>query len=253
MTAVPHTAGPATSKQIGAIHALKSRLDLDDAAYRGLLEIETGLRSAKALSTAQAARVIDRLKGLSGQARSGFESGLPDTLPRAAAPGGAAAGPLRLDGTYAAKLRALWIAAWDLGIVRDRSDAALVSFVARQTGIIHTRWLRDARDAAAVIEALKSWIARESGIVWPGREADPLDLKRAVLTAQWMRLVQLGAVRLFLADKPLHDLERYAFTVAAKQGWVWFDGDDYAAVQAALGRKLRKAIAAKATPARATP
>ncbi|RAI37540.1 hypothetical protein CH338_15800 [Rhodoplanes elegans] len=250
------SAAPASSKQIGAIHALKARIGLDEAAYRDLLEGETGQRSAKALSTAQAARVIDRLKGFSGQPRSGFKSGLPDALPCAAATGAAAGardGTLRLDGAYAAKLRALWISAWDLGLVRDRSDAALLAFVARQTGIVHTRWLRDARDAAAVIEALKSWITREAGVEWPGREAEPAEFKRAVLTAQWLRLVRLGAVRLFLADKPLHDLERYAFTVGGKQGWPWFDGDDYAVVQAALGRKLRKALASQAAGRRTAP
>ncbi|MBK5962171.1 hypothetical protein CCR97_28855 [Rhodoplanes elegans] len=252
----PHAAAPASARQIGAVHTLKAHLGLDDAAYRDLLEGETGQRSAKALSTAQAARVIDRLKGFSGQPRSGFKSGLPDALPRTAAAGAAAGareGTLQLDGAYAAKLRALWISAWDLGLVRDRTDAALLAFVARQTGIVHTRWLRDAGDAAAVIEALKSWITREAGVEWPGREAEPAEFKLAVLTAQWLRLVQLGAVRLFLTTKPLDDLDQYAFTVAGKQGWPWFDGDDYAAVQAALGRKLRKALAGRATARRSAP
>lgn len=246
MNALPANVPTASSKQIGAIHALKARLGLDDAAYRDVFEGLTGHRSAKALTRAQAAQVIDRLKDLSGQPKGHFKapfaSGLPDELPHGAGRSGAQ----QLDGAYAAKLRALWISAHDLGLVRDRTDAALLAFVARQTGIVHTRWLRDARDAAAVIEALKSWITREAGVVWPGRDADPLDIKRAVVTAQWMRLVQLGAVRLFIAEKPLHDLDLYAFEVAGKQGWQWFDGDDYAAVQSALGRKLRQALARKA-------
>ncbi|MBK5957419.1 hypothetical protein CCR97_04240 [Rhodoplanes elegans] len=256
MNALPANVPTATSKQIGAMHALKARIGLDDATYRDVLEGLTGRRSAKALTRAQAAQVIDRLKDLSGQPKghfkSAFASGLPDELPRGTGPRhGGADGTLQLDGAYAAKLRALWISAHDLGIVQDRTDAALLAFVARQTGIVHTRWLRDARDAAAVIEALKSWITREAGVEWPGREADALDIKRAVITAQWMRLVQLGVVYLFVASRPLDDLDRYAFTVVGKQGWEFFDGDDYAAVQRGLGRKLRQALGRKSQAGKA--
>jgi phage gp16-like protein len=246
MTALPHTAGPASSKQIGAIHAVKARLGLDDAAYRDVIEALTGQRSAKGLTAPQAARVLDHFNGLSGQPRSTFKSGLPDALPRQAGPGrGAAAGALALDGAYAPKLRALWITAHDLGIVRDRTDAALVSFVARQTGIVHTRWLRDPADAARVIEALKSWISREGDVTWPARTADPLDIKRAVLEAQWRRLIALGVVTPAYVSAPLHELERYAAKVTWKEGWRFFGADDMAAVQAALGRKLRTVLKAR--------
>ncbi|MGC8201033.1 phage protein GemA/Gp16 family protein, partial [Salmonella enterica] len=42
-----------------------------------------------------------------------------------------------LDGPYAKKLQALWIAAWNLGLTRSRDDKALLAFVKRQTGLDH--------------------------------------------------------------------------------------------------------------------
>ncbi len=66
----------------------------------------------------------------------------------------------KLTGKYAKKLQALWIAAWNLGIARDRDDKALLAFVKRQTGIDHTRFLVYADDAKRAIEALKGWINR---------------------------------------------------------------------------------------------
>lgn len=253
MTAAAPTSGPASLRQIGAMHALKARLGLDDTAYRDLIEGLTGQRSAKALTGAQAGVVIDQLKTLSGQRpnvpRSAFETGLPATIPAGLAPEPPLAkGALTIDGPYGAKLRALWIAAHDLGVVRDRTDQALVRFVERQTRIAHPRWLRDAADAMKAIEALKSWIAREGGIDWPARDAEPAEVKRAVITAQWMRLVGLGAVRVWIAARPLESLDGYAAKVAGKQGWAQFGPHDFSAVQAALGRKLRKALAGRMKP-----
>ncbi|MDC7787999.1 regulatory protein GemA [Rhodoplanes sp. TEM] len=258
MTAAAPTSGPASSRQIGAMHALKARLGLDDAAYRDLIEGLTGQRSARALTGAQAGVVIDHLKVLSGQRpnvpRTAFESGLPATLPASLAPEPLAKGALTIDGPYGAKLRALWIAAHDLGVVRDRTDVALVRFVERQTKIAHPRWLRDAADAMKAIEALKGWIAREGGVDWPARdkqqtnEQHAAEVKRAVITAQWLGLVKLGAVRVYIAARPLESLDGYALKVAGRPGWAQFQPHDYAVVQAALGRKLRKALAGRAKP-----
>lgn len=75
-------------------------------------------------------------------------------------------GRAKLSGPYAGKLQALWIAAYNLGIVENRDDAALEAFVKRQTGIERERWLRYPDDAEKVIGALKGWIAREGGVDW---------------------------------------------------------------------------------------
>lgn len=178
---------PASSKQIGAIHALKARLGLDEDSYRDLLQAETGQRSAKGLSSADAWKVMEKLKLWTN----------PAPAARSAAP--TAAGALKLSGPYAGICRVLWMAGYNLGIFEDRTDRALVAFVQRQ-GIQHLNWMREGPDAKKVIEALKSWISREAGIVWDA-EASVLRhyglslvryRKGAVLRAQIARLAELG-------------------------------------------------------------
>lgn len=106
-------------------------------------------------------------------------------------------GRAKLSGPYSAKLQALWIAGYNLGIVRDRDDAALEAFVKRQTGIERERWLRFARDAEQVIEALKDWIAREGGVVWSDAGLPKKSVTRSlgfkVARAQWAILMPRGA------------------------------------------------------------
>jgi phage gp16-like protein len=163
----------ASRSQIGAIHAIAAKAGLDDDTRRDVIERETGKRSAAELTLVEAGRVIEHLKGL--------------------APAATAKGAVRLDGPYAGKLRALWISAWLLGVVRERADKALLAFVERQTGLSHTRWLREPVEGAKAIEGLKKWIAREAGVEWPsGRKADIGDVKLAVIAAQHRRLAELG-------------------------------------------------------------
>lgn len=132
---------------LAAIHVGKKQLGLDDETYRGLLERVTGKRSAAELSETERTAVVAEMR------RQGFT---PASKP-----------PRKgLDGPYAAKLQALWIAGWNLGVVRDRRDKALIAFVERQTKISHTRFLRFPEDAAKVIEALKGWLARKGGVRW---------------------------------------------------------------------------------------
>ncbi len=58
------------------------------------------------------------------------------------------------------KARALWTALVAAGHVRVDTDAALLSYVKRQTGVEQWRWL-NGYQINAVIESLKKWIARE--------------------------------------------------------------------------------------------
>lgn len=162
----------ATKAQVRAIHAIKSRVGLDDDDYRAALG-RFGVASSKDLSRADAAAFIDRLK------------------PGTEHPG--ADGAMHLTGPYAQVLRALWLSAWNLGLIRDRTDRALVAFVKRQTGIDSVSWVRDPRDASRAIEGLKAWIAREADVVWPA-DTDARRRKLAVINAQ-MRI--LG-----IADQP---------------------------------------------------
>lgn len=148
---------PASRQQIGAIHAAKSRAGLDDDTYRDVLRRETGQASSKALNAGEAGRVLDYLRALPGR---------PDAPLKPASKG--RKGAVRIDGAYAGKLRALWITGYNLAIVTDRTDRALLAFCERQTGIAHPNWWRDDVPARRAIEGLKAWIGREAGIDWSG-------------------------------------------------------------------------------------
>ena len=147
-----------------AIHVAKKQLDLDEDTYRAMLGRVTGKTSLKLMSQGELGLVLDEMR-----AKGAGQSLRPSS---------------RLDGPYAKKLQALWISGWHLGVFTDRKDTALVAFVKRQTGIEATRFLREADQAKRVIEALKSWLAREAGVVWKPAEA-PAD---SVILAQLRRL-----------------------------------------------------------------
>lgn len=132
---------------LAKLHIAKKQLGLDDDTWRDLLERETGKRSSKDMSEGERGRVLDVLK------KQGFKP-----VSKGSRKG--------LEGPYAAKLQALWIAGWNLGLIREKDDAALLAFVKRQTGIDHTRFLRYHDDATRAIEALKAWLARDGGVDW---------------------------------------------------------------------------------------
>jgi hypothetical protein len=167
--------------QTKAIHALRRQIPhYTDADYRAYLLREFKVDSSTRLTHAQAGKVIETLKTLAGQ---------NGKVRRASE---------RAEGPYAAKLRALWISAYHLGVARSRDDKALLAFVERQTGLSHTRFLKDPADAAKAIEALKSWIAREAGVEWPQRDSSVgyADTKKAVAKAACRRLIETGAFKL---------------------------------------------------------
>jgi len=156
------------SSSIAAIHVAKKNLGLDDDTYRAKLKLITGKTSVKDMNEAERQSVLLVFR------REGFEPASnrrPD-------------GRQKLTGPYAGKLQALWIAGYNLGIVENRDDAALLAFVKRQTGLDHTRFLHDPADARKAIEALKSWLAREGGVEW---SADLVDGAK-IVWAQWRKL-----------------------------------------------------------------
>lgn len=216
-------ASPAAAERkrlLARLHMAKAERGLDDDAYRDLLERETGRRSAKDVTEAQIARVLDLLTG-TGVAAAGRGFGV------------VAAGP------YAPKIKALWLSGWHLGVVRNRTDAALLAFVKRQTGLDHTRFLREGRDAARAIEALKAWLARDAGVAW-GEQHD----RAAIVAAQWRRLAERGAAgRRFAADDEADALARYAQAVTGKAALQFMSDEDWDQLIRALGAKLRKCLA----------
>lgn len=180
-------ARPIQAGQRRTIHAMRKATGLDEAAYRGLLA-GVGVASSSDLSEAQADAVIARLRGLQASSHD------------------------RAEGPFAKKLQALWISGWNLGVIRNRSDAALHVWMDDRfgsQGITHTRFLIDQHQAQMVIEGLKAWLERQCGVDWPtGRAASGPAATQAVLVAQWRRAVALDAV----AEFPSGDdgLQEYA-------------------------------------------
>ena len=157
-----------TPAQTRAIHTLRRQIaGFDEEAYRGLLQARFSVVSSRDLDERGANRLIETLRDLGAGGRPASRT---------------ASGP------FAKVLQALWLSAWNLGIVREPDDRAMLKFVARQTGVAHTRFLIEPKEAAKAIEGLKAWIAREGGVDWPATR-DPLALKRAVVEAQAAILV----------------------------------------------------------------
>lgn len=213
----------ATAAQIGAIHALAKKAALDEDTRRDIIERETGKRSSAKLTTDEAGRVIDRLKLVA--------EGNPDPSETPAADGA-----LRLSGPFAAICRAMWLNAYNLGVIDNRTDKALVAFVRRQTGIEHLNWLRDGEDAAKVLEALKAMINRTVFVNWDATK-EMLRLRKMDLT-RWRKLAVLDAQRRRLA---LVDPTRSAFGNDVSDR----SDRELNAMMADLGRQLRAALHAR--------
>jgi len=126
-------------KAIAKIQVLKRGAALDDASYRDLLERETGKRSSKGMSDAEHLKVISALEALPS---------VKDVS--------------KVTGPFARKLQALWIAGYNLDVIHDKSDKAMISFLKRQTGLDHHRFLREGADATKAIDGLKLWIRRRT-------------------------------------------------------------------------------------------
>lgn len=178
------SAAPIQPGQIRAIHAIKTRVRLDEGSYRAMLQ-GFGVATSKDLSRDDAERMLARLRDIPGASKPVEAAAKRPSKDRA-------------DGPKAAKLRAMWIALWNLGAVEDRRDSALHAFIERQTGKPHSRFILHAGDAAAVIEALKHMLER-AGVAFPTQTGDAgLDLmaaKRAILRAQWRRGLARGVLR----------------------------------------------------------
>jgi hypothetical protein len=152
---------------IQTIHACARQLGFDDATRRDFYAKTVGKRSLTDMSWREQQRVATAIRTQAGRSAS-----------RA------------LYGKYLPKLQALWIAGFNLGVFRDRRDEALLIFVRRQTDVDHVRFLVEANEAEKVIEALKSWMAREAGVDWRlGRRRDVQD---CVIEAQ-CRILGLAA------------------------------------------------------------
>lgn len=215
------------SNSLKALHATLREAGLtDEDAKRDLYYRITGKRSAKDMSDAERMAVTAELKRLYPALKKASRR---------------ADGRSKLTGKYAGKLQALWIAGWNLGVFKNRDDAALIKFVERQTGISHVRFLRYDSDAAKVIEALKAILAREGGVDWSVDALTP-DYARAygykIAKAQGRLLNDIYAVS-SECEKALNAKPPYT---GARLAEAMSDGK-WIVVMNALGERIRAAKA----------
>lgn len=207
MNAMRKTAPDVTRNRLmGAVHAAAKKNGIVDDTYRDMLRRVTGKESCRDMTNREIGAVLDHLN-------SGRRARRVDELPQAR------------------KIRALWLSGYQLGVVHDRSDRALRAFVRRQTGVDSESWLRDPRDARKVIEALKSWLAREAEVDWQGHEGDPDAHRWCVMDAQIRRLRYGFAVTV--------DLDAVGKATTGKPGRFAWDSKDWDSVIAALGALIR--------------
>lgn len=123
--------------ELAAIHVAKKQLGLDDETYRTMLTTVAGKRSAAELDDSGRRRVLEHLQS----------RGFVNVKRR----------PKRQsDDPLTEKIRSLWAALAERGVVRDGSEKALGAFVVRQTGVRSVEWV-STEQAMHVIEALKAW------------------------------------------------------------------------------------------------
>lgn len=209
------------------IQIARKDLAMDEDDYRQALLDQTGHLSLTECSERELVAMLDWLKS------KGFKP-LPGKK--------AASHPMAL------KARALWISLYHLGVVHNRSDAALEAFAKRQLKCEKLAWARQS-DAFQLIEALKAMGSRH-GWVQHGRASqkplDPLGLQRSLCAAILDKLKAAGHVP---ADWALHDAAWKLCGEPNARDRAW-SAEDYAALAAKLGAKLRELGPAKAEGAR---
>lgn len=205
---------------LAAIHVAKKQLGLDDDTYRAVLVRVTGKDSTRAMSEAERQRVVEEFR------KAGFKKASKPSKTRAA-------------GSYRAKLQALWIALWNLGLINDPSDDAMTAFVRRQAKLDHTRFLFHHEDASAVIEALKDWMTRAAGVDWRYDRFLPHWTQKAgyrIAAAQFRLLREIDQ---HVADYV--DLDHWAVRNVDIEFRSWeSDDQQWIAVMNALGLLVRK-------------
>ena len=148
---------------LGCLHQAVKQIGLDEDDYRDKLEREFGVRSAKNLSDRQLEQAL-------------------------------ALFPVRRAAhAHHGKIKALFIAAHNLGIIEAGTDAALDAFIKRQTGKQRLSFVTPA-EANSVTEALKAMLGRE-GFTVPDVNDGGMEVRRTLLRAQWKKLYALKAVK----------------------------------------------------------
>ncbi|MDO5631114.1 MAG: regulatory protein GemA [Paracoccus sp. (in: a-proteobacteria)] len=202
---------------LAAVQIKRRQLGLEDEDWRDVVERVTGQRSTRTLRPVQLHNLLDECDRLLGGRG-------PVSKPRRKP----------LGGRYAAKLQALWIAAWNLGLVATRDDKALIAFVRRQTGIDNPAWVLEPEDALKIIEALKAMTARR-GVNWHFNKYDPAFLRAPGY--------QIALAQFRLVGPEATSFNFWAGEMSGKPVEV-MTGPDWVMVMNHLGRQVRAAVRA---------
>ncbi len=202
---------------LAAVQIKRRKLCIEDEDWRDLVERVTGQRSTRDLKPVQLRNLLTELDRLAGGR---------DTAP--------AARRRPLGGPYAAKLQALWISCWNLGLVASRDDKALIAFVRRQTRIDHPNWVLTPEDALKAIEAMKAMLARR-GVAWTFGKLDP-----AYVRLPGYQVARAQFVLVCEADQSFAGW----VTEQAGQPLDQMSGEDWIPLMNRLGRHVRAAVRA---------
>ncbi|MDG3575999.1 regulatory protein GemA [Rhizobium sp. YJ-22] len=149
----------------------------DEADQRAFNHRVTGESRLSLMSDGQKQAVADELLRLGFKPAAKRLQGQPD-----------------MSGKYSPKVQALWIALYNLGVVKDRRDSAILEFVKRQAKVQAMRFVHHHDDGTAVIEALKARAAR-AGVNWSikGKAKHEEAFGCQIARAQWKILHPAGA------------------------------------------------------------
>lgn len=162
---------------LAKIHMAKKALGWDDGQYREILWSVCRARSSAELDFAGRKRMLDHLAKCGWKARPG---GTGRSL---------AADP------QSKMIRGLWLELHEMGYVRDPSEAALSSWLRRETRVQALQWLEPVQ-AQRTIEKLKQWRDRDASRV--GKRAAELVLQGRLQTdnVEQLALTWCGSPRL---------------------------------------------------------
>ena len=141
-TATPSPRKTLRGSDLAKIHMAKKAIGMTDDDYRALLARVGKVGSAADLDIAGRVRVLREFE------RLGWKPA-PTGQPK----------PKLCREPQARKIRALWLALYGAGVVRNPDESALLTYVCRQEKVDRLEWLSVAA-ASKVIEALKQWCRR---------------------------------------------------------------------------------------------
>lgn len=207
---------------IGRIHAAAKQAGLDDDTRRAKCMAIVGKSSTKEMTDPERWKVLQTFEN------EGYAS---RKSPRV--DGRTRKSPF--TGKYVPKMRALWIALYNLGAIADRRDSAIESFALghQVKGIDDVRFIHAHRDGQSVIEAMKAMLARH-GVDWTGPKICPSWMTSygyKIACAQWAKLSPDGARDFWKVVTDPLDLDETVRDLTDQQ---WID------VMNLLGQRIRK-------------